>query len=317
MSSHAVGPENDTGRPLVSVVLPTRGRPALVREALDGIVRQSYPGPMECIVVHDQEPPDPTLARLSSARRHVVVTVNDRAPGLAGARNTGRALARGDFIASCDDDDRWHAPKIELQMRWLRAHPDIRVVGTGIRLLMPAGRIVHWPGRSAVVQQDDLLRSRMKELHSSTLLVRRDTFDLVGGYDEALPFGYAEDYEWLLRAVRLGPVGVVTVPLADVRKNGQSWFLERQPVVAAGLEYLLRTHPELARSRRGEARLLGQIAFAHAADGDHATAVAWARRALRRWPLTPHAAVTLLNVYTGLDPRLSLRAARVLGRGIS
>jgi Glycosyl transferase family 2 len=317
MSSHAAGPEGNAGWPLVSVVLPTRGRPGLLREALDGVVRQSYPGPIECVVVHDQEPPDHTLTRLAAPRREVVVTVNDRAPGLAGARNSGRALARGDFIASCDDDDRWHAPKVEMQMRWLRAHPEIRVVGAGIRLLMPGGRVVSWHGRAAVVQQGDLLRSRMKELHSSTLLVRRDTFDRVGGYDEVLPFGYAEDYEWLLRAVQLGPVGVVTVPLADVRKNGQSWFLERQPVVAAGLEYLLRTHPELARSRRGEARLLGQIAFAHAADGERATALAWARRSLRRWPLTPHAVLTLLNVYTGLDPRLSLRAARVLGRGIS
>lgn len=303
--------------PLVSVVVPTRERPALLRRTLSAIVGQTYPGPIECVVVHDQEPPDHTLAELGSANRRIVVTTNDRTPGLAGARNAGRSHTTGQFIASCDDDDRWHPRKLEIQMRWLNAHDNVWVVGTGIRLMMPGDHVVDWPGQAAMVSQSTLVRSRMKELHSSTLLARRATFDYVGGYDEALPFSYAEDYEWLLRAVRLGPLGVVTTPLADVSKDGQSWFVERQPVVADGLTYLLRTHPELVRSRRGEARLCGQIAFAHAAMGDRRTAMTWATRSLRRWPFTPHALLAVLNAATGLDPALSLKAARAIGRGIS
>jgi hypothetical protein len=303
--------------PLVSVVLPTRHRPELVRRALAGIVQQTYPGPIECVVVHDQEPPDPTLATLGTPHRRIVVTTNDRTPGLAGARNAGRVHTTGGYIASCDDDDRWHAHKLHAQMRWLQAHEDIWVVGAGIRLLMPGNRVVDWPGKAAIVRQEDLVRARMKELHSSTLLVRREAFDRVGGYDEDLPFSYAEDYEWLLRAVRLGPLGVVTEPLADVSKDGRSWFVERQSTVAAGLEYLLRTHPELTRSRRGEARLLGQIAFARAAVGERGPAMRWAMRSLRRWPFTPHAVVAAVNAATGLDPTVSLRAARAVGRGIS
>ena len=312
-----VAAENTIVRPLVSVVLPTRGRPELLRRALDGVVGQTYPGPIECVVVHDQEQADTTLTASSAPDRTVAVTVNDHAPGLAGARNAGRVHTTGRFIASCDDDDWWHPHKLDRQMRWLRAHDDIWVVGTGIRLLMPGDRVVDWPGRAAIVRQEDLVRSRVKELHSSTLLIRRETFDRVGGYDEDLPFSYAEDYEWLLRVVRLGPIGVVTEPLADIRKDSQSWFVQRQAVVAEGLEYLLRKHPELAHSRRGEARLLGQIAFAHAAIGDRRTAMTWAMRAFRRWPFTAHATLTVVNVATGLDPALSLKAARVVGRGIT
>jgi len=317
MEPQAAGSASGESWPLVSVVVPTRGRPEELRRALRGIVQQTYAGPIECVVVHDQEPPDLTLAELGCPSRRILVTSNDRTAGLAGARNAGRAHTSGDYIASCDDDDRWHPRKLELQMKWLRAHENVFVVGTGIRLLMPGDHVVDWPGQAALVSQAALLRSRMKELHSSTLLIRRATFDRVGGYDEALPFSYAEDYEWLLRAVRLGPLGVVTQPLADVSKDGRSWFVERQPVVADGLTYLLRTHPELARSRRGAARLCGQIAFAHIAMGDRKTAMTWAVRSLRRWPLTPHALLTLLNVATGMDPALSLKAARAMGRGIS
>jgi glycosyltransferase involved in cell wall biosynthesis len=317
MSSVDTGPAREVAWPLVSVVLPTRGRPDLLRAALRSVLRQSYPGELECVVVHDQEPPDHSLTEQHSSGRAVRVCTNHRSPGLAGARNSGRDHAVGDFIASCDDDDLWHRDKLRIQMRWLRTRPRLWVVGTGIRLLMPGDRVVDWPGRSAEVQREDLLRSRVKELHSSTLLIRRETFDWVGGYDEGLPYSYAEDYEWLLRAVRLGPLGVVTTPLADIRKDGPSWFRERQPVVAEALEYLLHTHPELRESRRGEARLLGQIAFAHAAVGDRRAAAGWVLRSLRRWPLTPHAALAALSIATGLDPQLSLRSARALGRGLT
>ena len=102
--------------PLVSVILPTRGRPDLVRETIAAIVSQTYPGTIECIVVHDQEPPQPCLARLGTARRGVSVVRNRHSPGLAGARNTGLDLARGGFIASCDDDDLWHPAKLQAQI---------------------------------------------------------------------------------------------------------------------------------------------------------------------------------------------------------
>jgi glycosyltransferase involved in cell wall biosynthesis len=49
------------GWPLVSVIMPTRGRPELVRESIAAVVGQTYPGDIECLVVHDQEPPDREL----------------------------------------------------------------------------------------------------------------------------------------------------------------------------------------------------------------------------------------------------------------
>src|SRR5262249_27093531 len=59
--------------PLVSVIVPTRGRPQLVRETIAAVVAQTYPGDIECIVVHDQEAPDEDLASLGTARRSIRV----------------------------------------------------------------------------------------------------------------------------------------------------------------------------------------------------------------------------------------------------
>lgn len=311
------GAATEASLPAVTVVLPTRGRPELVRAAVAAVVAQDYKGPIECLVVHDQEDPDPSLVDLGVDGHKVTSLTNRHTPGLAGARNTGLDVATGDFIATCDDDDVWHSSKLTKQLALMRHEPDLLVVGSGIRLLFPEGRVVEWPGRSPRITQDTLLRNRVKELHSSTLLMRRDAFAKAGRYDEALPHGYAEDYDWVLRAVRVGSIGVVIEPLADIRKDVQSWFRERAENTAEALSYLLEAHPEIKTSRRGHSRVLGQIAYAEACLGHRRAALQAVAKSLRRYPAAPHAYLALAQASIGLDPRLTLRAARIFKRGLS
>jgi glycosyltransferase involved in cell wall biosynthesis len=303
--------------PEVTVVVPTRGRRELVRRTVESIVGQRYDGPIRVVVVHDQEDPDPTLEELALPHRRVDVVVNTGHPGLAGSRNFGLTLCDTEIVASCDDDDTWLPDKVRLQVERLQSDPRMLVVGGGIRLLMPRGRVVEWLGPADEVGQADLFRSRRKELHSSTLLMRRAAFELAGDYDTELPQSYAEDYEWLLRAVRHGRIGVVREPLANIKKDGESWFRERAEVIAEALEYVLRVHPEIARSRRGYARVAGQIAFARANLGQRRDATRWLLRSMGRWPLSPQAGLALFQLVFRVDPRLLLRSARVMGRGLT
>jgi glycosyltransferase involved in cell wall biosynthesis len=303
--------------PAVTVVVPTRGRRELVRLTVAAVVAQRYAGDIHCIVVHDQEEPDTSLEDFARDGRTVTTTVNKGRPGLAAARNAGLALVTTELIASCDDDDTWLPDKVRLQVERLLAHPEMLVVGGGINLLMPEDRVVEWLGPSDVVTQSDLYRSRRKELHSSTLLMRRKAFDLAGGYDENLPQSYAEDYEWLLRVSRHGSIGVVRVPLANIKKDGTSWFRERAEVVAEALEYLLKMHPEVKVSRPGHARILGQIAFAKASLGQRRDALRWVGRSMYRYPLAPQAGLALFLLVFRTDTRVLLRSARSVGRGLS
>jgi hypothetical protein len=302
--------------PLVSVILPTRGRPDLVREAIAAVVGQTYPGDIECIVVHDQEPPDLDLTHLARPRRTVAVVANSRTAGLAGARNTGVAAAHGDYLAGCDDDDVWYPAKLHAQMTRLLDDPGLLAVGSGMRLLLPGGQVACWPGRAELISYRLLLRNRVKELHSSTLVMRREAVTRAGHYDENLPGGYAEDYDWMLRLARAGRVGTVTEPLADIRKDTRSWYMGGMENTAAGLEYLLAKHPDFAASPRGHARILGQIAFARSVLGQRRLALRYALTALAKWPASPHACVALAHIATGIDPRHFRRAARLLGRGM-
>jgi glycosyltransferase involved in cell wall biosynthesis len=307
--------------PLVSVMLPTRGRPRLVREALAAIIGQTYPGPIECIVVHDQESADPSLANLGRRGRSVTAVTNTHQPGLAGSRNTGLEHAQGEFIATCDDDDVWHPAKLETQIARLLGEPDLLAVGCGMRMLLPGNRVLIWPGRADRISYQLLLRNRVKELHSSTLVMRREAFAKAGPYDENLPRSHAEDYDWVLRAARVGGVGTVREPLADVHKDLQTsrerWDRGGAENVAAALEYLLVKHPDIAACRRGHARLLGQIAFARSMLGERRTALRYALHAAARWPASPHACLAFAHIVTGLDRRHFLRAARVVRRGLA
>jgi len=303
------------GWPLVSVIITTRGRPELVRESIAAVVAQSYPGDIECIVVHDQEPPDEGLRLLGTAQHSVRVAANRCTPGEAGARNTGLGLAAGDYLATCDDDDVWHPDKLQVQVKRLLDEPDLLVVGSGIRLLLPGNRTPDWPGREERISYQLLLRNRVKELHCSTLVMRREALVKIGLYDEELPYSYALDYDWVLRAAKVGSIGLVAQPLADIRKDGTSWYQSGAHKTAEGLEYLLAKHPDIATSRRGDARILGQIAYARSSLGDRGPALRYALRALSRWPLSPHPYIALVQITTRIHPRHVLRAAQLLHRG--
>ena len=193
---------------------------------------------------------------------------------------SGSTRVSGEFVASCDDDDTWHPTKIEKQVRRFRTDPDVIVLGTGIRLLLPGGKTADWQGRSDRISYQTLLRNRVKELHSSTLMMRRDAFAKAGGYDEGLPNGYAEDYDFVLRAARVGLIGVVREPLADIRKDGQSYYRGRAENTSVALRAFMAKHTDIASDRRGHARLLGQLAFAESSLGHRRVATTLALKSM-------------------------------------
>jgi GT2 family glycosyltransferase len=154
----------------------------------------------------------------------------------------------------------------------------------------------------------------VKELHSSTLVMRREAFTKAGYYDEEIPYGYAEDYDWILRLAKVGELGVIQEPLADIRRNGTSRYQGAAEKVSAGLEYLLAKHPDFTTSRRGHARLLGQIAFARSALGERRLALRLTIKSLVSWPASPYPYIALLHIVTGVEPQQMMRAARLFRR---
>jgi glycosyltransferase involved in cell wall biosynthesis len=301
----------------VSAVVATRERPILLRRAIRTILSQRYEGPLECVVVFDRSEPE-DLGDLvpDDERRSLVVIRNDRTPGLAGARNSGAGAATGDLLAFCDDDDEWFPDKLRRQVTALRAAPEAAVATSGIVVESDGRETVRRPSRDRVTVEA-LLRSRATEIHPSSIVVRRSAFwNGIGPVDEAIPGGYGEDYEWLLRAAKAGPLVAVADPLVRVHWHPTSYFADRWATIAQAIDHLIATHPEVIGDRHNRARLYGRLAFARAATGDAPGAARWALQSFLANPLEPRpwfaAAVALRIVSAGAIQR----AANRRGRGI-
>lgn len=304
----------------VSVVIATRDRPQMLREAARAALAQEYDGLVELIVVFDQSPMDVGLVEelLAGAptQRSVRVVFNERTAGLAGARNQGIEAARGDLVAFCDDDDYWLPGKLQQQVALLQANPDCSIVTTAIRVQYGEETFDRRLDRP-VVTFDDLLRERMTELHPSTFLMRRaDVVDGFGLVDEQVPGSYGEDYELLLRASRKGPVLTTREPLTVVRWHKASFFGRRWDTIVDGLTWLLERYPEFDRVPAGSARVRGQIAFAHAAQGRRGPAARWAVGAARRNPFEARWALAMMVAVGLVSPDRVMSGLHKRGKGI-
>ena len=93
---------------LLSVVLPTHNRPEKLRTAAHSVLGQGYPS-IELVIVDDgsTDTTARTLEELAAQDRRVVVVRLEESLGSAAARNAGLAVAGGELVAFCDDDDIW------------------------------------------------------------------------------------------------------------------------------------------------------------------------------------------------------------------
>jgi glycosyltransferase involved in cell wall biosynthesis len=300
--------------PSVSVIIATKNRPELLRRAIDAIVGQVYPGSVDVLVVFDQTEPDHTL-ELDRPQRTVAVTTNSRTPGLPGGRNTGLTRVQGEFIAFCDDDDEWLPGKLAAQIEYLQVRPNMNFCTTGI-VIDFEGERTNRPSQVAELTVELLVHDRLTEAHPSSFLFRRSLIDQIGLVDEIIPGGYSEDYDFLLRAARVGPIGCIAEPYVSIRWGRTSYFATRWLTIVDAQRYLMAQHPEFAQHRRADARMSGQIAFALAALGRRKEAARTIVHVLRRWPLEkrwPVATAVTLRLVTA---ERALEWAHKTGRGI-
>lgn len=325
----SAGAEDPAAWPSVTVVIPTLGdRSDLLEQTLRAIRDQAYPGTVDCVVVLDKRSGDLSHAAGEDdgtwASTHAVaaaagarVVENDRSPGLAGSRNTGIMAASSELVANCDDDDYWLPGKLRAQVAALIAEPAAAVACCGIRVEY-ADKVMDRVHQAPVVVLRDLLRSRLMELHVSTFVSRRAALlDGVGLVSEEIPGSRSEDYEFLLRAARFGPVVNVPQPGVHVRWHTQRRAMYgRWPVVAKALPWLLDKFPEFRTVPAGYARVAGQAAFAFAASGDRANALRWVGKTLRANPREPRGYIALGVVSKVLHPDSVIRWLHERGRGL-
>jgi glycosyltransferase involved in cell wall biosynthesis len=124
--------------PAVSVIMPVYNVEAYVGDAIRSVLAQSF-ADFELVIVDDGGA-DRSLAICRSFDDPRIRIVTQRNRGLAGARNTGIAQARGRYIALLDSDDLWEPRKLAVHVAHLDGNPDVGASYGGSELIDGAGR---------------------------------------------------------------------------------------------------------------------------------------------------------------------------------
>lgn len=114
----------ETANPLISVVIPSRQRPALLVRSVETVLLQTWRN-LEIIVVLDGDTAGSAdaLRQRFPGEQRMSILENASCEGLSRARNRGVQAARGDWVAFLDDDDEWLPQKLEKQMACVFASP--------------------------------------------------------------------------------------------------------------------------------------------------------------------------------------------------
>jgi GT2 family glycosyltransferase len=235
--------------PLVSVVIPAYNCEAFVADTLDSVLAQTFHD-FEIVVVDDGST-DRTPEVLRGYAGRIVVHRQPNA-GLAGARNMGLRLARGELVAWLDADDLCAPERLLVEAAYLARHPEVVAVGSNFAafdetgILDPAnaaayyselggssfealfshreefdGSGVEWLPqrfeRPHVVHSGDVWRRLVfgNFMHPGTMMMRSDAVKRAGWLRTDV--GGCEDWQYITRLARLGPLAFIDAPLLKYR----------------------------------------------------------------------------------------------------
>jgi glycosyltransferase involved in cell wall biosynthesis len=207
---------------LVSIVIPVYNRAAMLREAVDSVLAQTW-RPIEIIIVDDGSTDDTpaVVAELCRCHSDIVRALRQSNAGPGVARQLGLEDARGEFVQFLDSDDLLLPPKFALQIAGLRSDPEADIAYgkayarvNGERMSSPAQRT----GECVRTLFPSLLQEpiwpTMTPLYRRTALVR------VGAWPRKRQL---EDWEYDAQAAALGlKLHYDDVFVAETRNHGET-----------------------------------------------------------------------------------------------
>ena len=207
--SHAVD------KPLVSVVITTKNRSQLLREAIESVLAVERQGfDLEVIVVDDGSTDD----TLEVLKTYPVNVLRLNGVGMVQARNAGLQKAQGSFVTLLDDDDVWMPNNIKLHIELFKRHPEFGAVHAQSQLVFydktPFGK----PVPEGPLQSGWIFEALLGYFPQvGTILTRTEVAREAGDMDPKLT-GDA-DWDWILRIAKRHQIGTIEQPVLLFRQR--------------------------------------------------------------------------------------------------
>jgi len=197
-------PEN----PAVSVIIPAFNRAWCLEETLQSVWGQTFRN-FEVIVVDDGSTDGTSALMRQFPEVHVHRWEDNR--GVSAARNRGIQMARGEWICFLDSDDRWVEDKLQIQVDWMKAHPECPACYTD-EIWIRNGVRVNPKNKHRKYSGDIFQRCLpLCIISPSSILMRASVLEAVGGFDTDL--AACEDYDLWLRLTSRYPVDFIAEKL--------------------------------------------------------------------------------------------------------
>lgn len=186
--------------PAVSVIIATRNRAEMLKDAITSVQAQSFQG-WELIIVDDAST-DQTkrvVQRIARDDARIRYVRHERQGGVSKARNAGIADATGRYIAFLDDDDQYVPDKLAAQVVHLDRCPQVGFIYGQNEWVDRHGKSLGVQPQQGITTLRELVEHCAIPLQ--TVMVRRELLSQVGGFNERLSIG--EDYDLWLRLARV------------------------------------------------------------------------------------------------------------------
>lgn len=217
----------------VTAIIPCYRCGGTIHRAVASVHMQTW-RPAELVVVDDGSGDD-TLGRLEALQRRypgwvrLIALPSNQGP--ATARNAGWEAARQPYLAFLDADDAWHPRKIEIQLHYMQAHPELALSGHAFSWHRNPHEV--WP---ALPNHWDAARVRPWRLLAGNCLATR-TVMLKRNLPLRFETGqrYSEDYLLWLRIllaglqaayIRLSLASCYKAPFGDSGLSAHMWAME-------------------------------------------------------------------------------------------
>jgi glycosyltransferase involved in cell wall biosynthesis len=267
----------------VSIIIPTRNRHEFLRRAITSVLEQTYQD-FELIVVDDASNDNTSQIVAEFKDPRIGFVRHPHRKGGSAARNTGIANAKGRYLAFLDDDDEWLPEKLARQMAVLVAGPaELGCVYTGCVMVNRAsGKIFN---QYRPTKRGDLSHELLHENcvgSTSTMLLKRECLERVGGFDETLPS--CQDYDLWIRIAQEFEFEVISEPLFKY------YFQDRKisnnlDALNTGLEMLAKKYskPPLSKKFYSSRHLSLGVLYCYAGNDQKAKKALW--KAIKIHPL--------------------------------
>jgi glycosyltransferase involved in cell wall biosynthesis len=216
--------------PKVSVVIPVRNGREYIHEAIASVCDQDFDD-LELIIIDDgsNDFEYSSLEKLDSRIQVKRLT----GLGVSAARNVGMGLSSGQYIAFLDADDAWYPGKLKAQIDYFERNPQVGCVFGAFKKWHPdingcfskaADTVEDCPTDiECEPERSGWLYTRLLSgllVGMNTAVIRREVFDLLGGFDESLRIG--EDYLFWLKVSRIYEMHALNAEVALYRIHSSS-----------------------------------------------------------------------------------------------